>query len=91
MSRIGKKLITIPNNVNVFLDNNYIYINGKLGKLKQKLNKNIKIKINKKSILIINNLKKNKKYKSLHGLYRMLIYNMIYGVTIGFKIQLELV
>ncbi|WGH25211.1 MAG: 50S ribosomal protein L6 [Candidatus Shikimatogenerans bostrichidophilus] len=91
MSRIGKKQINIPNNVNVLIKKNYIYIKGKLGELKEYVNKNIKIKKEKNSIFILNSLKNNKKYKSLHGLYRMLIYNMIYGVNIGFKKQLELV
>ncbi|MDH3004786.1 MAG: 50S ribosomal protein L6 [Candidatus Shikimatogenerans sp. JK-2022] len=91
MSRIGKKYIKIPENVLIEKKKKYIYVKGKLGKLKQKLKKRIIIKIKKKKINIINNFKKNKKYKSLHGLYRMLIYNMIYGVNNGYKKELELV
>ncbi|WGH25765.1 MAG: 50S ribosomal protein L6 [Candidatus Shikimatogenerans bostrichidophilus] len=91
MSKIGKKHIIIPSDVNVYINKQYIYVNGKLGILKQKLNKNIKIKIDKKKIIITNNLNNKKKFKSLHGLYRMLIYNMIIGVKNGYNKKLELV
>ncbi|MDH3004436.1 MAG: 50S ribosomal protein L6 [Candidatus Shikimatogenerans sp. JK-2022] len=91
MSRIGKQFIKIPNNLKIKIKKQYIYIIGKLGKLKQKINSKIIIKINNKKIFIINKNKNNKYYKSLHGLYRMLIYNMIYGVTYGFNKQLELI
>ncbi|MDH3004575.1 MAG: 50S ribosomal protein L6 [Candidatus Shikimatogenerans sp. JK-2022] len=91
MSRIGNKFIIIPENIYIKKKKDYIYIKGKLGKLKQKLNKNIKIKIVSNKLYLINKKKNNKKYKSLHGLFRMLIYNMIYGVSIGYKKQLELV
>ncbi|WGH25486.1 MAG: 50S ribosomal protein L6 [Candidatus Shikimatogenerans bostrichidophilus] len=91
MSKIGNKYIDIPKNVNIEKKGVNIYVKGKLGKLKQKINRNLKIKIKKNKIYVINKLKKIKKYKSLHGLYRMLIYNMIKGVNIGFSIKLELV
>ncbi|WGH27150.1 MAG: 50S ribosomal protein L6 [Candidatus Shikimatogenerans bostrichidophilus] len=91
MSRIGNKYINIPNNVIINYKNNIIYILGKLGKLKEKINKKIKIKIKDNKIFILNKYKNCKKYKSLHGLYRMLIYNMIIGVTKGFNKKLELV
>ncbi|WGH25028.1 MAG: 50S ribosomal protein L6 [Candidatus Shikimatogenerans bostrichidophilus] len=88
MSRIGNKFIIIPKNINIKVKYNKISVKGKLGKLKIKINKNIKILIKENKINLIN---KNNKYKGLHGLYRMLIYNMIYGVTKGFKKQLELI
>ncbi|MDH3004220.1 MAG: 50S ribosomal protein L6 [Candidatus Shikimatogenerans sp. JK-2022] len=91
MSRIGKNYIKIPNNVKIKIKKNYINIKGRLGKLKRKLNNYLLIKVDNNKIYIINKKKDSKKYKSLHGLYRMLIYNMIYGVNIGFKKQLELV
>ncbi|WGH26654.1 MAG: 50S ribosomal protein L6 [Candidatus Shikimatogenerans bostrichidophilus] len=91
MSRIGKKYIIIPNNVNIYFKKKYIYVNGKLGILKEKINNNIKIKINNNKIYFFNKKKEEKKYKSLHGLYRMLIYNMIIGVKKGFNKKLELV
>ncbi|BDT61493.1 MAG: hypothetical protein RDO_0210 [Flavobacteriales endosymbiont of Rhyzopertha dominica] len=91
MSRIGKKYIIIPKNIKIYKKKEYIYVNGKLGKLKEKINKNIKIKIIENKIYLLNKKKNIKKYKSLHGLYRMLIYNMINGVKKGYNKQLELV
>lgn len=90
MSRIGKTSISIPNEVNLILKKNYLSVKGPLGKLLQEINKNIKIIIsgNKLSVERISNQKKN---KSLHGLYRALINNMILGVTKGFVKKLELV
>ncbi|MDH3003719.1 MAG: 50S ribosomal protein L6 [Candidatus Shikimatogenerans sp. JK-2022] len=91
MSRIGNKLINIPKNVNIKKVKYKIIIKGILGKLEQKINKNIKIQISNKKINLINKKKNIKKYKSLHGLYRMLILNMIKGVSKGFNKKLELV
>ncbi|WGH28142.1 MAG: 50S ribosomal protein L6 [Candidatus Shikimatogenerans bostrichidophilus] len=91
MSRIGNKYIKIPNDINVIVKKKKVYIKGKLGILKQTINKNININIIKNKIFVINKKKKNKKYKGLHGLYRMLIYNMIIGVSKGFNKKLELV
>ncbi|MDH3004924.1 MAG: 50S ribosomal protein L6 [Candidatus Shikimatogenerans sp. JK-2022] len=92
MSKIGKKYIEIPKHVKIKKNKkkNKIYVIGKLGKLKEKIKKNIKIKIKNKKIYIINK-KKNKKYKSLHGLYRMLIYNMVYGVSKGYNKKLVII
>ncbi|WP_185877190.1 50S ribosomal protein L6 [Blattabacterium cuenoti] len=94
MSRIGNKPILIPKNVNLNIVNNIITVIGKFGILFQniyKCNKVIEFKIVKNLLYINNNNKNNKKYKSLHGLYRVLINNMIIGVSLGFKKELELV
>ncbi|WOX79282.1 50S ribosomal protein L6 [Candidatus Shikimatogenerans bostrichidophilus] len=91
MSRIGKKYIIIPKNVKIYKKDKYIYVKGKLGILKQKINKNIIIKKLDDKIKLINKKNNIKKYKSLHGLYRMLIYNMIKGVNEGYNKKLELV
>ncbi|WGH24845.1 MAG: 50S ribosomal protein L6 [Candidatus Shikimatogenerans bostrichidophilus] len=91
MSRIGNKIINITNNIKIYKKKNFIYIKGKLGVLKLKLNKKIDVKLTNNKIIIINNYKNNKTYKGLHGLYRMLIYNMIKGVSVGYNIELELV
>ncbi|WGH24661.1 MAG: 50S ribosomal protein L6 [Candidatus Shikimatogenerans bostrichidophilus] len=91
MSRIGNKIIVFTKDINIYIKNNYINIEGKLGILKLKINNYINIKILNNKITIINKYNNYKKYKGLHGLYRMLIYNMIKGVTVGFNKQLELV
>lgn len=90
MSRIGKNPIIIPNLVNIFLCEKNITIKGPLGILNQKKNKFIDIKIDNKKIYI-DRIYNNKKCKSLHGLYRSLINNMIIGVTSGFSTTLEVV
>ncbi|WP_185855338.1 50S ribosomal protein L6 [Blattabacterium cuenoti] len=90
MSRIGKKLILIPENVKLKIVDNKIFVNGKLGNLVQKISDKIKININNNKLSVSRN-KEDKISKSLHGLYNVLIKNMIIGVSIGFKKELELV
>ncbi|WP_185857762.1 50S ribosomal protein L6 [Blattabacterium cuenoti] len=90
MSRIGKKIIFIPENVDIEIIDNEIFIKGFLGNLSQKISKEFQLKLNQKELSIIRN-QENKKSKSLHGLYHVLIRNMIIGVTKGFQKKLELV
>ncbi|WP_185871453.1 50S ribosomal protein L6 [Blattabacterium cuenoti] len=91
MSRIGKKIIFIPENVNIKIVNNEIFVAGFLGKLSQKiLKEGFQFNLNKNELLIIRN-NEDKKHKSLHGLYHVLIKNMIIGVSRGFEKKLELV
>ncbi|WP_110483128.1 50S ribosomal protein L6 [Candidatus Karelsulcia muelleri] len=90
MSRIGKLPVLIPENVVVKQEKNIISINGPLGKLKQKIIGEIKISLKKNWIFIKRN-KNDKKNRALHGLYRMLIFNMIKGVSTGFKKELKVI
>ncbi|XOS86687.1 MAG: 50S ribosomal protein L6 [Candidatus Karelsulcia muelleri] len=90
MSRIGNIPVLIPNNVFVKKQDNIIYINGPLGKLNKKIIGDINIIINNNKI-IVKRKHNDKKNRALHGLYRMLIYNMIKGVYNGFKKKLELI
>ncbi|WP_185864278.1 50S ribosomal protein L6 [Blattabacterium cuenoti] len=90
MSRIGKKPILIPSNVKITITNCEILIKGNLGILKQKIPKYIKLHVSNKQLEILRT-KNTKVVKSLHGLYRVLINNMIIGVSIGFQKKLELV
>ncbi len=92
MSRIGNLEIIVPENIIVDFDEikNLISVKSSKGILYQKINKNIKIVINNNKIILLRN--DSKKYvKSLHGLYRSLINNMIIGVTKGFTIKQELI
>ena len=88
MSRIGRKPINIPAGVDVNFDNGVVTVKGPKGTLTQNINKNISVKIDGSVISVIrpNDEKKN---RSLHGLSRTLIANMIEGVTTGFKKELE--
>lgn len=90
MSRIGFKPITIPSGVEVKIDeNNIIEVKGPKGTLKQNLNPAMDIKIERNEIYV-NRPTENKRHKSLHGLTRTLIANMIEGVTEGYSKTLEI-
>ena len=90
MSRIGKLPIALPQGTTVTVSGNDITVKGKLGELKQTVNPNVKVAVegNNVTLSITEETKEN---KSLHGLYRSLINNMVTGVSEGFKTELELV
>lgn len=91
MSRIGVKPISIPAGVEVTIDaNNTVTVKGPKGSLTQKLTSDLVIK-NEENILTVERPTNNKKHKSLHGLTRTLIANMVEGVTNGYEKKLELV
>ena len=88
MSRIGRKPINIPAGVEVKLDGSVITVKGPKGTLTRKIHENITVKVENNEILVTrpNDEKEN---RSLHGLTRSLIANMVEGVTNGFKKELE--
>lgn len=88
MSRIGKKPIDLPENVQVEV-NHKVAVKGPLGDLSLKIPQEIKVE-KQESRLIVSRRKESKEAASLHGLTRSLIANMIEGVTNGFKKTLEL-
>ncbi len=91
MSRIGKLPITIPGGVNVSVSNNNIVtVKGPKGELNQTVDPDFKISIDGET-LTIERPSEQKRHKSLHGLYRALINNMVIGVSEGYKIVQELV
>jgi len=91
MSRIGKLPIIIPDGVNVEVsDSNIVTIKGKLGELNQQVDPEITINV-EDGRLTVERKSEEKKYRSLHGLYRALLMNMVTGVNDGFKIVQELV
>jgi len=91
MSRIGKAPITIPQGVQVKVDeNNVVTVKGKLGELRQQLDPFIKVVI-EDGVLRLERETEEKDQKSRHGLYRSLIANMVTGVSEGYKIEQELV
>ncbi|WP_185858332.1 50S ribosomal protein L6 [Blattabacterium cuenoti] len=90
MSRIGKKYIYIPENVKVTIIENKISVKGILGSFNQIIPNQLQLRLQKNQLLVCRN-KEDKKSKSLHGLYRVLINNMMIGVTYGFFKKLELV
>ena len=89
MSRIGKLPIIIPTNVNIVHDKIKITVKGKFGTIEKKIPELIKIEENNNS-LIISPKTQTRVNRSLHGLYRTLINNMIIGVSEQFKTVLIL-
>lgn len=91
MSRIGKLSIAIPAGVEVKVDEeNLVSVKGPLGELSQKVDPDIEVAVEDGTI----NVKRageTKRQKSMHGLYRSLVNNMVEGVSKGYEIKLELV
>ncbi len=90
MSRIGKKSIDIPEGVNVEITNAEVKVKGPKGELKQSVSSEIKIEQKDGKILVTPRSELSKKGKGLWGLYRVLVANMIEGVSKGFEKKLEI-
>ena len=88
MSRIGRKPINIPAGVDVKLADGVITVKGPKGTLTQKIHPNIDVKV-EDSVITVTRPDDNKNNRSLHGLTRTLISNMIEGVTKGYKKELD--
>ena len=89
MSRIGKKPITVPAGVDVKIDGATVTVKGPKGTLTNTFNADMIIKLEGTEI-IVERPSENKMHKSLHGLTRTLLNNMIEGVTNGYKKTLEI-
>ena len=89
MSRIGKLPIVIPNNVDVNWNGSEIIVKGKFGTLQTKIPETIGIQQDE-SILKVNLKDEARNLRSLHGLYRTLINNMVIGVSEQFQLTLIL-
>lgn len=90
MSRIGKKPIEIKKGVTVEILDGLIKVKGPKGELTQTYNPKISIKIENNQVVLTRS-SDEKQVRALHGLYRVLIQNMIYGVTEGYTKKLEIV
>ncbi|HER07332.1 MAG TPA: 50S ribosomal protein L6 [Bacteroides sp.] len=91
MSRIGILPISIPAGVTIDVDkDNMVTVKGPLGELKQQVDRNLTLKQEDGS-LVISRASETKEQKSMHGLYRSLINNMVTGVAEGYTIRQELV
>jgi len=91
MSRIGILPVKIPGGVTVTVnDANVVLVKGPKGELSQKVDQDIQVEV-KDGQVELARLGEEKRHKSLHGLYRSLINNMVIGVSEGFTIQQELV
>ena len=90
MSRIGKKPIIIPQGVKVQVNDGLALVEGPKGKLTQGLSGRISLEI-KENEISVKRAADTKLDRSLHGLYRALIFNMIKGVTEGYSKELEII
>jgi len=89
MSRVGKKTIQIPDKVEVKNDAGFVSVKGPKGELKMKLHPAIGLELKDKEINMVV-VKEIKEANALWGTMRQLIQNMILGVTVGFKKELEI-
>ncbi len=91
MSRIGKKPIEIPENVEVKMEADEIFIKGPKGELNQKIHPQVKIEIKDNQIIVTVLKSKNQRQRALWGLFASLIKNMIVGVTESYEKKLEII
>ena len=89
MSRIGRMPISVPAGVVVTNDNNLVTVKGAKGEITKQFSKDMGIEIND-GVVTVTRPSENKTHKSLHGLTRTLIANMVEGVTNGFSKTLEI-
>lgn len=89
MSRIGRAPIGIPAGVDVSINGNVITVKGPKGTMETAFHKEMAVTVEDGQILVARP-SEMKKHKSLHGLTRTLISNMVEGVTNGFKKELEI-
>lgn len=89
MSRVGKKPIEIPQGVEVKIDGQKVIINGPRGELSREVRPELKVEVKDNEIFVLPQLE-TKKTNSLWGLTRVLVANMIKGVTEGFEKKLEI-
>lgn len=90
MSRIGLKPIPVPQEVNITLDGDTVTVKGPKGELSQVIPAGMEV-VAEAEELKVKRASDDKQQRSLHGLTRSLVANMVEGVTQGFKKDLELV
>lgn len=90
MSRIGKLPISIPSGVTVSINEGLVTVKGPKGELSQKVDSRILVKVEDDQVKV-ERQSDDRQERSMHGLYRSLINNMVVGVSEGFKKTLELV
>lgn len=90
MSRIGKMPVTVPSGVEIKVDDkNVVFVKGPKGQLTEQISPKIKVEV-KDGEVIVTRPNDSKDNRSLHGLSRALINNMVIGVTEGYEKKLEI-
>ena len=90
MSRVGRMPITVPEGVEVNIRKNRVTVTGPKGKLQRTLHSDMSITL-EDNTLTVSRPSDNKQHRSLHGLTRSLLANMVEGVSKGFERDLEIV
>src|SRR5688572_18529978 len=91
MSRIGKKVISIPAGVTISVGNdNVVTVKGPKGELKQAIERDIKVEVKDGQASVVRPTDQIR-HRAMHGLYRALIANLVKGVTDGYSRKLELI
>jgi large subunit ribosomal protein L6 len=91
MSRIGKLPVNLPAGVAVEVsDKNVVSVKGPLGTLSQKVDPDIEVSL-EGNVLTVNRPTNQPRHRSMHGLYRALINNMVVGVSKGYETRQELI
>lgn len=90
MSRIGKQPITIPTGVTVDVRPTSVVVKGPKGELRQELLKGINLTVADNQVTVSINNAEDRKERSLWGLYRTLVSNMVVGVSTGFEKKMEI-
>ena len=89
MSRVGKAPIAIPAGAEVKVDGNVVSVKGKLGELSQTVGTGITVKVEDNQV-VVERPSDSKQHRTMHGLYRSLVNNMIIGVSEQFQLTLVL-
>ncbi|MEL7422605.1 MAG: 50S ribosomal protein L6 [Bacteroidota bacterium] len=91
MSRIGKAPISLPSGITIDVSkSNLITVKGPKGELQQQIDPDLGVGI-EDGVLTVTRPTDSKRHRSVHGLYRSLINNMIIGVNEGYKLELEVI
>jgi large subunit ribosomal protein L6 len=90
MSRIGRNPITVPSSVTVDVDESVVTVKGPNGTMHRTLPEGITV-VQEGDVLTVDRLNDETMYRSLHGLTRTLVANMVTGVTDGWSKELEII
>src|SRR5205823_6205012 len=90
MSRIGKLPVKIPSGVTVTISDHTVVVTSGKSELSRNLNPQMRVSV-KDGLVVVERPSESKVHRSLHGLTRTLVWNMIEGVSKGYEKQLELV
>jgi len=90
MSRIGRKPIPVPGGVKIDLTGNVLSVSGPKGSLTRELHGEMIIR-HEDGVLQVDRPSDSREHRSLHGLTRTLVSNMVEGVTNGFRKEMELI